>query len=60
MKTVKMIATVRYSVELLENTAGMYVIAYANLNVARTSEPIKDLNTALYLFQLKQDELEGQ
>lgn len=59
-KKLKMIGTRRYEIELYEAVDGQYYIQYAVGSRATVSERIRDLNMALYLFDLKLSDLEGE
>lgn len=58
-KTIKMIGTNRYLIEALELTTGEYCVSYATLETSDVSEPMLDLKTCLFLFDLKLQELDG-
>ncbi len=65
MKTVKSISTYRFAVRLVETESGEYRIEYMNkfdalsVDGPTISEPIRDLNNAIHLYDLKVAELEG-
>jgi hypothetical protein len=55
-KTIKIIETRSYSIELVQTLDDMYYIIYND----EVSEKLPDLNMALFLFDMKQQELEGR
>lgn len=61
-KTVKLIATNKFEVEMLVAKDDSYYIRYHKLFLDNSefSERITDFKTASYLFDLKVQELEGQ
>lgn len=62
MKTIKLIDTFRYKVELARLQDDSYIINYRSkiVGLENKSETIKDYNIASFLFDLKVEELEGQ
>lgn len=58
-KTVKMLGTNRFVLELIESLSGSYYIVTEIDEKKIFSEPIKDLSVALYYFDMKMKELEG-
>lgn len=54
---IKEILNPRYEIALVELSSGEYQIAYADLESAHLSERLRDLSTALFLFDIKQQEL---
>jgi len=60
-KTIKAIYHSRFTVEIIEESRGKYVIVYYNGTTqgVNYSEAISDYRTASYLFDLKVDELSG-
>ncbi len=64
MKTIKSISTYRFAVRLSEMESGEYRIEHTNkldstVEGPSTSEPIRDLNNAMHMFDMKVAELEG-
>lgn len=61
METIKSLQTKRFELKLLQSKSGMYYIAYnaEGLEKPIVSESMKDLNMALYCFEIKLQELEG-
>lgn len=59
-KTVKLIGTKRYEIELLETKYGWYYIKYEiRGNKVNFISPLYDFNIASSIFNEKYDELEG-
>jgi len=59
---VKSINTSRFSLGLYERIDRQYVVVYEKLNdpkVLVSSEPIRDIRLALYLYDIKNEELRG-
>ena len=60
MKTVKSISHNSYEIVLVETERKGYRIVYSSgFGIDHTSENILDLNTALCLFEIKLQELQG-
>ncbi len=62
MKTIKLVDTFRYVVELEQTEEGTYVVNYGSkvVGLVNRSEVVKDYSIASFLFDLKVEELEGQ
>lgn len=58
-KTIKMIATKRYEISIVEISSGQYKVAYEILGKTVISESMNDYNTASFLFEMKRVELDG-
>lgn len=60
-KVIKAIFTKYYGIELLADQDDLYFIKYegSGLDGEQKSEPIRDLNLALRLFDLKLQEIQG-
>ncbi len=61
METIKSVETKRYEISLMQADSGLYYIRYSKQGHPKpiTSESIKDLNTALCVFDVKIEEFEG-
>lgn len=62
VQVVKRIETKRYSLTLGQATSGLYYIQYVNAkdeNKDFVTDSMEDLNIALYVFDLKYAEFEG-
>ncbi len=63
-KQIKAIYTKHYGLRLMESPVGEYYILYAkkltSMNNWLSSENISDLKMACYLFDIKNEEFEGQ
>lgn len=60
-KHLKSVETFRFSVELLENAEGQYILRHQSkvYGEVQQSEVIRDLGIASFLFDIKVDEYEG-
>lgn len=59
MKTVKLLGTPRFEIEIAELSNGKYVVVYASLGEAHTSEQLDDYHTAAAVFDFHLSALEG-
>ncbi len=59
MKTIKMIGTKNFCIELVQLGDSRYVVGYEANGIAKVSEPMKDYKTASYMFDVKLQDLEG-
>lgn len=60
MKTIKLIATLKYEIRLIQNEADEYVVYYNRPDEPeRSSEPVYDYNIASFLFDTKLLDLQG-
>lgn len=59
-RTIKMLGNTRFILELVESLSGSYYIIVEKDEVKTFSNPIKDLGAALYLFDIKLNDLIGQ
>lgn len=58
-KTLKLVGTKNFTVELVELDSGMYCVRHEVDEKMHFSEKITDYNIASYMFDLKLQELEG-
>lgn len=60
LTTIKSIITKRYEITLLQSNAGLYYVEVIKKDQQPdVSESMDDLNTALFVFDIKIEELEG-
>ncbi len=61
MTTIKLIEKPRYTIALIQANSGLYYIKYSRQGYkdAVTSEGIRDLTNALFIFDVKITEFEG-
>lgn len=59
MKTIKMVGTRRFEIELAQLSNSMYVVVYEVNGQTIASEPMQCFKTAASMFDIKLTELEG-
>lgn len=60
IETIKAIYTKRFEISLLQGPSGLYYIKQVRDKKEYVSDSIRDLKIALYVFDAKVEELEGQ
>jgi len=62
METIKSIETTRYDIKLFQTRSGMYYVAYnkPDLEEPVSTDGMKDFNTAMHVFEVILQRLEGQ
>lgn len=60
-RTIKAIFTKYYGVELIADSDDLYFVKYEGMGMdgEKRSEPIRDLNLALQIFDMKLQEMQG-
>ncbi len=61
METIKSVETTRYDIKLVQTRSGMYYVAYhkPDMEEPQSTEGMRDLNTALHVFETILQELQG-